>query len=123
MANEITLSVSLNLTRTVQLVNWVTGSLSLNQTGTRFIQQTMNVPTTATAIPVGLIGTLGYMMIKNIDTYTTNTVNLLSTTGGITVASLVANDVILIKLGSSMQTPALIAASTAAPVEITILEL
>lgn len=77
--------------------------------------------------PLG--GTLGYMMIKNLDTLTSgsgNLVYLLTTTGattGAAISVLRPGDVALVRLGAGMQTPSLIAGSTACDVETMIFEL
>lgn len=126
MANEITLNVSLDLTRAVPVENahWDEKSVSANQTGNATSRSVLSVGTTAGVIPV-TAGTVKYMMIKNRDTTTTSLVYLLTTTSattGAAVAQFAAGEVGLIPLSLGMQTPTLIASGSPAIVEVLILQ-
>ncbi len=127
MANEISLSVSLALTRnSVLLANFLSGALSLNQAGSRLAQNIQSVLTTAVALQTGSIGTLGYVLVKSLDTSTNNKIYLLTTTGatsGAAFGELSAGEIACFKAGPGLTTPALIALSTATQAEVLCLEL
>jgi hypothetical protein len=126
-ATDIQLSVSLSLTKTVQLANWVTGALSLAQTGSRFVNSVMSVPIATTAIPLVMgTGTVGYTMIRSLETTTNNLLYILTTNSATTGASpmiLGPGDVALFKAGAAMQTPYITPGTSASQIELMSFEL
>lgn len=123
--NEITINLALNLSRVGQpnLVNWESGAIQLNQNGSRASQSIQTVDTVADPLQLGSVGTLGYMILRNLDTFTNNTISVLTAVDGICFTQLGLNGIALIPVGSDVVAPYIIAASTPANVEIIILEL
>lgn len=130
MANEITLQVGVNLTRAVGgVVNFASGNISLNQTGSRGMHSVENILTTATALGSvlsPLIGTLGYTLIQSLDTSTNGIVYVLTTTGattGAAIAQLGPGDMFLVKAGAGLLNLAAIAGVTTTPIRVVAMEL
>jgi hypothetical protein len=127
MANEITMSASLNLTRTspVEEVNWDTGALNATQTGTRYAKASQTINTTGVALQVNA-GTVGYTLIRNQGTGTQSIVYLVTTTGATTGAafiSLSAGEISLYKAGALTQTPYGLTSTGTSTVEVLTIEL
>ena len=126
--NEITLQVSLVLTRIVELANWSPGANVYPQTGTRFNQTLQNVQPTAALLQLGAVGTPGYLMLQNKYTgsLTSNIIYILTATNGSRVMQLDINEVAVLKLGPDLTAPAVKAALTTAsdvPLEVLVFEL
>lgn len=125
MANEITIQLAMALKRgTVTYINKDLGSVSLTQTGSRSVHQTLLANTTGVAIPASQIGTLGYLMAINRDTVAS--VNLLATGSGVIFGTIGPGDVLgPIKLGSGVTAPTLQVVGTTgtALIEYILLEL
>jgi hypothetical protein len=126
MANEITVTASLNYTNSAASIASQTltikspGKFSI--TGSDFTQSTMSVPTTAggTAIPRASLGTPGWAMIKNLDA--TNYVEILSAVAGTVMIRLNANEVALFRFAQGITAPAAIANTAAVIIEYLFLE-
>ncbi len=124
MANEIALRIALTLTRSqTELVNYDSGALSLNQLGSRAVRQVQSVLTTAAAVSLGTIGTVGYVLVRNMDTLTNQAMYLLTTSAGARFQQLSAGEVCLLKLGPDVQAPYVSMQSTAAQAEVIAIEL
>jgi hypothetical protein len=80
MAKELTLNLSLGFTRLNISTSIQSGTTQLDVSGSDYVRQTMSVPTSATALPLGAITTPGYCMMINRDA--TNYVDVLDSTGG-----------------------------------------
>jgi hypothetical protein len=90
--------------------------------GKHFVAATMSVPTTAggTPIPIGVLASLGWAMLVNNDP--TNYVDVMTAVGGIDFAQLLPGEPLLIRFGSGVTAPALLANTAACDVEFLILE-
>lgn len=116
MASEIGASLEFSLVNGTTEVIQVSG-LSMNQTTPGFVHEQFLATTGGALLPVP-VGTLGYCFLKNRGT---GTVYVLSTSGATTGASAClvgAGEISLFKLGPTLQTPALIAITTASQVEV-----
>ena len=123
-ANAITASVSLTLTEnSVPLLNWVESALSLNQAGSRVNSSVQSVLTGPGAALNIVAGTVGYCMIKNLDTSTNQVVYLLTGAAGTKFAQLAAGEIALFKFGPDITAPYIAAQSTACQVKVAVLEL
>lgn len=86
MANTTSGSTSLTFTLGSYLSDSLSGSMSSSVAGDDFVKMTQLVPTSTTALSIGNLSTLGAYLIKNLDT--TNYVDILSSTTGITILHL-----------------------------------
>jgi hypothetical protein len=125
MANEITVSASLQYLNPAQNIPQVLFSL-LNQvysiTGKNYEWGSMSVPTTAggTVIPVANLSSLGWSMFKNNDS--TNYVDLLSATSGTAFARLMPGESALFRINPGITAPAALAHTAAVLITYLILE-
>ena len=126
MANEITVTASLNYTNTAANIASTTLTIKapgkFSTAGGDFIQATMSVPTTAggTAIPCGSITAPGWAMIKNNDA--TNYVEILNAVAGTAVLRLNANEIALFRFAAGITAPAAIANTAAVVIEYLFIE-
>ena len=68
MANELSISLTLGFSKSNISTTMTSGTQHFTVTGTDYVRQTMSVPTSVTALPLGGIATPGYCMITNRDT-------------------------------------------------------
>lgn len=81
MANEATMLGSLAFSKgSVQGKSLNPGSKQINVSGSNYVEGSMSVPTSSTALPLGSIATPGCFIIVNLDG--TNYIEVLSATGG-----------------------------------------
>ena len=85
MADEITYSLFLSLANSNRAVSRATGNLTIDQTGTDYVSGTMNVATSAEAIPKGDITTPGMMLVHNLEAKGGNYVEIGHDDGGFKV--------------------------------------
>jgi len=86
MANTVSGNNSLNFSLGSSLSESLSGTFSATLSGDDFIKSTQLIPTSATALALGNLSTVGAFLIKNLDT--TNYVDILSSTSGITIQHL-----------------------------------
>ncbi len=121
--NEITSSASLSYTNTAKGI--ATTALSsppsfFTVTGYNVNNSTMNVPTSATAIPLGSVGTPGWAYFKNLDA--TNYVDIMTATGGTAFIRLQPHEFCMFRFTPAVTTPAAIAHTSAVLVQYMIIE-
>ncbi len=127
MANQIQLSLALGLTTgNTTLVNWITGPLTFDQTGTRYSDVVQTINSTGVALSVPL-GTLGFLAIVNLDTTTgSNPVYIYTASGlttGLAIAKLYGGYPCVIPLGAAMSAPyAYVTGTTAVNVKTIVME-
>jgi hypothetical protein len=95
MANEISLSLTASFAKGALGASAALSSGFITMTGTNFSQGSLVTNTsTATAIPLGSIGTPGLLFIKNNDP--TATVDFYPTNGGVASAKILAGSAIVV---------------------------
>src|SRR5438552_24855 len=103
MANEITVSRSFAVTKG-GISDSLTASGSETLSGDDYIKATQLVPTSATAINLGSLATIGEFLIINKDN--TNYVDILQNTAGVTIMHLLAGQSCAGYFGSAITAPA-----------------
>ena len=117
MANEITVVASLTYVNAA--IGVASASLGINSpgkftiSGSKFVENIFSVPTTAggTALPIGSVGTLGWALLKNLDTV--NFVSILNAVSGTKLLRLNPGEVALFRFDQSVTAPAAIADTAA----------
>lgn len=108
MANSVSGSVSLNLTLGTSSASSsgrrLAGSISADVSGSNFIRGTQSIPTSATAIGLGALGSLGAYAISNLDA--THYVDILSSTTGTTFAHILPGNTHVGYFPSTVTAPA-----------------
>lgn len=99
MANELTLTTSLTYNKGAISVALAKSGLQFNVAGTAFTESAATVPTSATAIPLGSVGTPGFILAINLDT--TNYVTILDSVSGNACVKLKPGEPALFRLASS----------------------
>ena len=121
MSQEITVSATLQVAK-----NWaaksLTASFKPDLNGTNFVQESQSIPTTAggTAINLGNLASLGWYLIKNLDT--ANNVDLLDAVSGHTINTLKPGECAMGRFASGVTAPAMLAHTASVQVEYLILE-
>ena len=127
MTNQIGLNVTLTLTpvgASLPIANWASGILALTQVGNRFTQYIANVSTMGAFNPgTSIVGTVGYVMIKNLDTSTNQYVAIGSSSLLTNLIQLSAGQVAVFPAGPGLSPLYMLAQSTACQVEVLVLEL
>lgn len=90
MANEITYSSSLSFTKGSVSSNMSANNAVATMAGTNYVRESLAVTTTAVAIPLGSIGTPGWLIVKNNDV--TNYVEVYTATAGVTFGKVLAGE-------------------------------
>lgn len=122
--NQLTVQAGLTLTQATQLQNWLPPAVTLSQNGSRFGSWGQIIPTSGvTALGPLPQGTLGYLMVSNLDTNTGNIIYLYSSTGGKSFGQVRPGGFALLELGPDAQAPAAQALSTAAYIQCLVIEL
>lgn len=87
MANEITVTASLALSRSAAPVGKFNKSVSaqVDQTGDKFQAGLQNIGTSEENLGKGDIGTVGWVLVKNLDASAANYIELGTTTGQLPV--------------------------------------
>ena len=80
MARELTLNLNVSFVKANINTTMTSGTQQFTVSGTDYVRETMSVPTSATALPLGAITTPGYCMITNKDA--TNYVDVLDAAAG-----------------------------------------
>lgn len=80
MAKELTLSLSMAFSKSGIATSMQSGTQQFTVTGSDYARETMSVPTSVTALPLGSITTPGYCMVTNKDT--TNYVEVYTAVAG-----------------------------------------
>lgn len=123
MASELTVSVSLSGAKTWALKNLQLAGIQPDMAGTKFMQGSQLVPTTAggTAINLGTLATVGWFLIINRDT--TNFVSLYNAVSGTKFAKLKFGEPCCGRFDPSVTAPAAIADTAACLIEYLIFEI
>lgn len=133
-AVSLLLAIALSATQPIQLTTILSETLTgistqlavsgqyVTQSGSRYTQGVMHVPTTAggTAIPVSSLSNLGYAMFVNLDA--TNYVDIMSATSGTAFVRLQPGDSALFRFTSTITAPAMLAHTGACDVQFLIME-
>src|SRR5215471_14472763 len=80
MANELTVNLALSFNKGGISTSMQSGTKQYGVAGTDYAHETMSVPTSVTALPLGAIATPGYCMMQNRDTV--NYVDVYNASGG-----------------------------------------
>lgn len=100
MANELSIQAVLSYAKgTIASHAWNTGTITRNVSGTNYVRNVQAVGTAEEALILGDVGTLGYILMKNLDA--TNYVEYQSGTGVAAAIKLKAGDVALFRAGSA----------------------
>ena len=118
MAKELTLSASLKFTKGSVNISQARSGVQLDVAGDDFVTQTQTVGVTEEALDLGDLGTLGYVLIRNLDT--TNFVSVRSGTGAANLVRVPAGGIALFMLASAA--PFVIANTAAVKIEYTMIE-
>lgn len=113
MANELTLNLQLSFNKSNISVQKLSGSKQLTVSGTDYVQETWSVPTSVTAIPLGAVGTPGFVIITNKDSV--NFVDIYDGTSGNACVRIKAGEWALFRFKTA--TPAAKADTAAVKVE------
>jgi hypothetical protein len=124
MANEIQVTGQLSYTNSAkniaQKLLQITAAL-FSISGVNYNAGTATVPTSAGAIPLGALGSIGWCIFKNNDP--TNYVQLKTATGGTIFAQIQPGEVALFRLDPSVTAPAWVAHTATCEVEYLMLEI
>ncbi len=122
MANEITYTTSLSFFKgnMDSALTATHASKSITVNGTRAIKNIQQIGTTAEAIGLAELASLGLMWVKNMDA--TNYVELLTGTGGVSFAKLKPGEAILFRVGSGITAPYALANTAAVSILYIIIE-
>lgn len=118
MANEITVSASLAVAKgSVASESLTVSALKATLAGVNFIKETQTIPTTAggTAINLGGLASVGWMLIKNNDA--TNYVDIMSAVSGTAFARLLPGEICLLRLTPALTAPAALAHTASTQIE------
>jgi hypothetical protein len=123
MANEIQVTATLQYTNSAQsiaqkILTLVAAQFSIS--GKNFNQGSATVSTSAAAIPLGALGSIGWCMFVNHDA--TNYVTLLTGTAGTVFARLLPGEAALLRIDASVTAPAWQAHTATCEVEFLMLE-
>lgn len=124
MANEITISASLSVAKgNVSSEALAISALKATLAGEDFIKATQSIPTTAggTAIGLGGLSTVGWMLIKNNDN--TNFVDILTAVSGTAFARLKPGEICLFRIAPALTAPAAMANTAAVMIESILIEI
>jgi hypothetical protein len=124
MANEIQVTAQLQYTNSAaniaqKLLQITAQNFSI--TGKNYNAGTATVGTSAAAIPLGGLGSIGWCIFKNNDA--TNYVQLKTGTGGTVFAQLMPGEVALLRIDPSVTAPAWLAHTASCEVEFLMLEI
>lgn len=118
MADELTISLSMDFTKSGVNVSISKAGLTIDVSGSKYTRLVQNVGTSEEALDIGDIGTAGYCFIRNLDP--TNYVSLRPGSGTANFIKLKAGEAALFRL--ALNGPYAIANSSACNVEIVIIE-
>lgn len=90
-------------------------------TGTSYVEGSQSIPTSATAIEVGNLATLGWFFLKNLDT--TNSITILTAPGGTAFLSIEAGEFAMGRFAPTVTAPAALSVGAACLLEFLILEI
>lgn len=121
MANEITVTSTLSYAKgNIALKSLSVAGKTFNITGVNYVLGAQSIPTSATAIVLGNLTSLGWFMIKNNDAV--NPVEIMVSTSGTHFAQIQAGEVFLGRFASAITAPAAIATGGTVDIEYLILE-
>lgn len=103
MANELTISASLNYSKSGVVDGMAKGGLQRTVTGTRYVKNVQLIGTSEEAINIAELGSLGYAMFENLDA--TNYIEIRVATSGAKAIKLLPGDVACFRFGSGAQVP------------------
>lgn len=119
MANELQLSAALKFVKGPRKVNKTYGGVMIDITGSDYFVGTQTVGTSAELVNVGDVSSIGYILVKNLDT--TNYVSIRNGASGADVIDIPAGGVALFQFATGGVLYA-IADTAACIVEFTIIE-
>ena len=90
MAKELTLTLNLAFNKSNISTSMASGTQQFTVSGTDYVRETMSVPTSATALPLGAVATPGYCVITNKDVV--NYVDVLDSVSGNACIRLLAGE-------------------------------
>lgn len=121
MANEILFSNSLTYAKgAITTKQQLTTNKSVNVTGTNYTMVSQSIATSATALDISNLGSLGWAWVRNTDA--TNSVDLMTSTSGAHFATLLAGESALFRFASAVTAPAAIATGGTVMIELFIIE-
>lgn len=118
MANEITLSAKLSISKSGVEEDLSFTGIQVTQSGSNWIKNIQSIATSETALQKGSVTTPGICIIKNLDS--TNFVSVRHTTGGSNCLKIKPGEAQLIRFSNSA--PYLIADTAAVRIEYLLLE-
>lgn len=121
MANEATVNASLSYAKgnIASKTLGVTGK-SINVSGTNYVEGSQTIATSATALIVGNLGSLGLFCIKNNDP--TNPIDLMTSTSGAHFMQILPGECVVGRFPSAVTAPAAIATGGSVNIEYLIVE-
>lgn len=123
MSAELSITGSLSGTKAFSLKNLQIPTIQPTLTGSKFVQSTQSIPTTAngTAINLGPLSNVGWYLIVNRDA--TNFVQLYNATSGTKFAKLLPGEFAMGRFDTGITAPAAIADTAACLIEYLIFEI
>jgi hypothetical protein len=121
MANEITLNSTLSYAKgaiTTKTLG-VTGK-GIDVSGTNYVQAQQPITTSATALDISNLTTLGFAIFRNNDN--SNSVDLMTSTSGAHFATLLPGEIATFRFPSAVTAPAAIATGGTVNIEFLIIE-
>lgn len=118
MANEITASVSLKFSKGGKTASVSKQGIQLTMSGTDYTRHTQTIGTSEEALVLGDVGTLGLMVVTNLDA--TNFVSIRPATGGTNTIKIKAGETQMFRLATAA--PFAIADTGAVEIEVLLLE-
>lgn len=120
MANEITVSASLEFSKSGNSASASYTAISLDMTGTKYIQQLLDVGLTDEALPLSDAGTGGYCILKN--THATATVSIRQADDASDLIDIGPGEIAMFRLSTDATAPFIISSAASTEVEYLLLE-